>query len=185
MMKVGISSAFSFCWVASAALGLSLSLGGCDGDDMGSSGSATATETATAGETDTTSSGETDTSSSTGDTESSTGSTSGGPVDYVADIQPIWDARCVIGCHTPGGSQAAIPLDPDVSYDTLVGKPSVQLKSMNMVEPGDLNASYLWHKLNKKQAEVGGSGAQMPLGGMLSADELAKVETWISDGAEM
>ncbi|HGG57336.1 MAG TPA: hypothetical protein ENK31_06025, partial [Nannocystis exedens] len=126
---------------------------------MGGSDSATTTATATAGETDTSSSGETDTSSSTGDTESSTGSTgstSGGPVDYVADIQPIWDSRCVVGCHTPGGSKPGIPLDPDVSYDTLVGKPSVQLQSMNMVEPGDLGKSYLWHKLNNTQVDAGG-----------------------------
>ncbi len=165
--------------VGCAALGLSLS--GCDGDDMGDSDSATTGETETTG-----TSGDSETEGSTGDTESSTGSTStsGGPVDYVADIQPIWDSRCVVGCHTPGGSKAAIPLDPDVSYDTLVGKPSVQLPSMNMVEPGDLDTSYLWHKLNKQQGDVGGSGSSMPLGGMLPADELAKVETWIKDGAQ-
>lgn len=163
MMKIGSFSASSFCLVACAALGLSL--GGCDGDDMGS-------DSATAGETDTTG------------TSSGTGSTSGEPVDYAGDIQPIWDARCVAGCHTPGGSKAAIPLDSSVSYDTLVGKPSVQLPSMNMVEPSDLNASYLWHKLKDQQGDVNGSGASMPLGSTLSADELAKVKKWIEDGAE-
>ncbi|HFE46339.1 MAG TPA: hypothetical protein ENJ18_12730 [Nannocystis exedens] len=179
-----------FCWATCASIGFSLSLGGCAGDDMGGSDSATTTATATAGETETTSS-ETDSSSSTGDTESSTGSTgstgstSGGPVDYVADIQPIWDSRCVDGCHTPGGSQPGIPLDPDVSYGTLVGKPSVQLPSMNIVEPGDPDTSYLWHKLNNTQVDAGGSGGSMPLGSMLPADELAKVKTWISGGAEM
>ncbi len=193
MKHVGFSQFKGLSLSLFAVLGLAL--GGCAGDDMGSTDTDDTTESTT-NETNATetsesaTTGETDGTDGTDGTEGTDGTdtdptTTDGAVDYEADIQPIWDARCVAGCHSPGGSKADIPLGPGESHGTLVGQPSVQLPSMNMVEAGDLDKSYLWHKLNNAQADVGGSGSSMPLGGMLDAADLSKVESWITSGAEM
>lgn len=162
---------------------------GC-GDDGDGSGSA-ATETTTAGPT-MASAGTEDPSTtaepSTGDAPTSTGDepTTGSPaVSYAADIQPIWDARCTLGCHQPGGSgtmQTNLDLSAGVSYAQLVDVLSSQAPALPRVSPADLEGSYLWHKLKNTQSDVNGSGFQMPAGGLADTD-LAKVEKWIEDGA--
>lgn len=176
-----------------ALLALALGLSACAGDDSGESDTettngttATTTGTATAGTatttTDGTTEGTTEGTTSETTTDGTTSTTAGG-VDYEGDIQPIWDASCVVGCHTDGGSKADLPLGPGMSHGSLVGAQSVQLASMKIVEPGDPDNSYLWHKLNGTQADVGGSGLSMPFGAMLDGPELEKIETWILDGA--
>ncbi|MCA9660130.1 MAG: hypothetical protein KC486_17430 [Myxococcales bacterium] len=174
------------CYLAAfAALGLSLA--GCAGDDTGDTDSTTndsattSTSGSTSGSTGTETTGGTDT---TGDTDTTGTDTTGtGEVTY-ADVQAIWDNRCVAGCHMPGGSKADLSLESAVSYDNIVSKQSAQV-TLNIVEPGSTDQSYLWNKLNNTQLDVGGSGAQMPLGQSLPADELAVVEKWITDGANM
>ena len=115
-------------------------------------------------------------------TTDGTTSTSGDAVDYEGDIQPIWDANCVVGCHTAGGSKPDLPLGPGMSHAALVGAQSVQT-SLKIVEPGDVDNSYLWHKLNGTQGDVGGSGLSMPFGASLSGTDLATIESWIASGA--
>jgi len=164
---------------------LGLTLAGCAGDDMGS----TDTEGTTAATNATNATNATDATSS----DSETGSTSDGTdttttvgaVGYEADIQPIWDAKCVEGCHIDGGSKPDLPLNAGVSHGAIVGVASQQLVSMNMVEPGDVEKSYLWYKLNNTQADVGGMGLSMPLGMPLDEADMAKIEAWINSGAEM
>jgi hypothetical protein len=157
-------------------------LAGCDdtGDD---DGTATQSSTPMTG-TDPTA------DDSTGDLPTS--GTTGGPgmVDYETDIQPIWSKTtgmggCVTGCHTPGGSaQTAGPfLDPGTSYAAIVGVQSPTVVSLKLVEPGDSNKSYLWHKLNNTFQQVGGSGTPMPQIGMLTPDELELIKAWIDGGA--
>lgn len=113
--------------------------------------------------------------------------TTGGPdmVTY-ADIQAIWDASCVQGCHTPGGTGAStvsLLLDPGTSYAALVGKASVQLPTMSLVTAGDSMQSYLWHKVSTTWQQVGGSGLRMPQGSMLAQDQLDTIKAWIDGGA--
>jgi len=69
------------------------------------------------------------------------------------------------------------------AYSVLVDVPSGQLGSMDRVEPGDPANSYLWNKLNDSHASVGGTGNSMPPSGLLDADTLATIETWINEGA--
>lgn len=96
------------------------------------------------------------------------------------DLRPMYAYNC--GCHT-SGLEPILVLDDD-AYAALVSRPAVQLPTMNLVEPGDLAASYLWHKLNGTQGTVGGTGDQMPrLAPPLSGPELALFEAWILEGA--
>jgi len=173
-------------WAAQFALSTLVLMTGCpsDSDDTDTDASATAatdagTTAGTEAATDTT------TQPTTGGAESTGGTTTGaGAVDYAMDIQPIWDTKCVAGCHTPGGAASMGPvLGADVSYANLVDKQSPTV-AMPLVAPGDPDGSYLWHKLNGTQADVGGSGAPMPIGVALDADTLALIEQWITDGAK-
>jgi hypothetical protein len=158
-----------------------------DGDDTDSAGStsaATANPTNPTNATDPTST----TDPTTGDESSGSdggSETSTVEVDYMADIQPIWDTKCVAGCHIESGiAQTNGPiLTAEKSYGELIDVPSKTVPGIVQIKPGDPDTSYLWHKVMGTQANVGGLGLQMPQGGMLSPEELAKIEAWIVAGA--
>lgn len=151
--------------------------------DTDSTAAATDATDATATGTGTDGTAASDTTPTTGD--ASTGGTTGGAVavEY-KDIQAIWDGKCVMYCHTPGGSGAAKGplLGADVSYANIVDKatPSAPLP---YIAPGDPEGSYLWAKLNGTQIEAGGDGSPMPLGVPLDDATLAIIEQWILEGA--
>ena len=67
---------------------------------------------------------------------------------------------------------------------SLVGVPSEELPTMVRVKPGDLEASYMWHKLQGTQKDVGGDGERMPYASTLTPKDLASVQQWIVDGAK-
>ena len=69
------------------------------------------------------------------------------------------------------------------AYDNLVGMPSSELPSMKLVTPGNLDKSYLWHKLEGTQLDVGGTGVQMPVNRPLDKSERDVIARWITDGA--
>lgn len=181
---------------AAFALTLVLAVGCGDdgsGTDEGASDTSTAPNTGTDTNTDTGATTPPTTSATdttdTGEEPTGTGSSTGETpvtVDYMADIQPIWDMRCVEGCHIETGSaQTNGPiLTAAKSYAALVDVPSPTVNGINQVEPGDTAKSYLWLKLNGEMASVGGLGLQMPQGGMLTEEQLGKVEAWIVAGAK-
>lgn len=151
---------------------------GCDsgdGDDDGSSTAMTVPMTST----NPTDGGET--TAETGDTAEM--------VTY-ADVEAIWtgtEGSCVAGCHTAGGtgdSLTMLVLTPGMGYAELVGPMANQLPTMPLVTPGNPSMSYLWHKLDGTQQQVGGSGILMPQGRpKLPEDQLAIVKAWIEGGA--
>ena len=96
------------------------------------------------------------------------------------DIQPIWNFSCLL-CHIEGGYGGGLVLVN--AYEKLLGQPSQQAPGVELVVPGDLDASYLWHKLNDTHEQVGGWGAPMPFESSLPAHELDFVEAWIVGGA--
>lgn len=146
-------------------------------------GDDTSEDTANDSEAMTTAPGDT----SSGSAEESTGS--GTTLSHAADIQPIWDAKCVDACHDPTGEWGFILDMSGDAYGVLVDQPASQLASMSYVTPGDPDASYLWHKIANTQASVGGSGLPMPKARMgMAADtmtqaELDMIEEWIAGGA--
>jgi len=157
---------------------------GDDGSgDTDTDSTAAATDATDATATDATAGSETTPTTGGGE---STGGTTGGAVtvDY-KDIQAIWDGKCVMFCHTPGGSGATKGplLDAAVSYANIVDKatPSAPLP---YIAPGDPEGSYLWAKLNGTQVDVGGDGSPMPLGVALDDATLATIEQWILEGAK-
>ena len=105
-------------------------------------------------------------------------------VSFKDDVQPIFSANCALsGCHLPPNPQQGQNLSTGVAFFNIVNVPSRELPSMNRVTPGDPNNSYLAHKIRGTQNSVGGSGATMPIGGVLSAAEINTIVAWIQQGA--
>lgn len=97
--------------------------------------------------------------------------------DFTADVAPLF--KVCVTCHTDNPTGLEF-LDP---HAELVGVPSAQLASMNRVTPGDLRASYLWHKLCNTHEEVGGSGNAMPIQRSIDEAQAVTIAAWILSGA--
>ncbi|WP_345738043.1 PSD1 and planctomycete cytochrome C domain-containing protein [Prosthecobacter algae] len=93
-------------------------------------------------------------------------------VDFVADIQPIFEQRCY-GCHGGNKQEAAFRLDH---------KPSA-LKGGDFglaIKPGHSADSILVHAIEGRNPKM-----KMPRkGDPLSAEEIGKIKAWIDAGAE-
>lgn len=107
----------------------------------------------------------------------------GDGVTWESRIKLILEFNCG-GCHNEDDPQGGITLLGDGVYERLL-EPSAQLDGMNLIEPGDLDNSYLYLKLiGDERIE----GRQMPYNpltgdGSLSQAELSDIETWIGNGA--
>jgi hypothetical protein len=106
-----------------------------------------------------------------------TGAPVDGDCDFAGAIQPIFTASC--GCH--GGAQPAgsLSLAEGSAFAALVGVDSVGLPGTLRVQPGDPAASFLFQKLQPSPPK----GAQMPIGGSLTAAQIDLISQWIAAGA--
>jgi hypothetical protein len=99
--------------------------------------------------------------------------------DFAAIQANILTPICSV-CHIGGGAPEGLRLDAVNSYNLLVGVPSTEVPPLLRVKPGDPSNSYIIQKLQGHAAV----GAQMPLGGpYLSADTIAFIQQWITNGA--
>ncbi|WP_096328467.1 Ig-like domain-containing protein [Nannocystis exedens] len=97
--------------------------------------------------------------------------------DYPTSIQPIFSASC--GCHLSNMPPKGLVLSEGQSFAALVGVDSMGQPGTPYVDPGNPAGSWLVTKI-KPMPPV---GLQMPEGGMLAADQIALIETWIAAGA--
>jgi hypothetical protein len=157
--------------------------GGSDDADGSTTSTTSQTSTSTAGTDDTTAGSDTSTGGSSTGLESSTGTLM---VDYAMDVQPIFNGNCLCHMQNSMGVMTApiLTLNEGMSHGQLVSTASEQVPSMNRVEPGDPDNSYLWHKLQGTHLDAGGSGTMMPQTGELTDGALAIIEAWIASGAE-
>ena len=96
-------------------------------------------------------------------------------------VVPILNRHCVM-CHMEGGAQGELSLHPDPAGN-LVGIASTQSEQL-LVAPGDIEASYLYHKLTGSHLSVGGEGASMPYQrDLLAAEDVDGIRLWIEQGA--
>ncbi|HEY0137235.1 MAG TPA: hypothetical protein VGB85_24295 [Nannocystis sp.] len=127
----------------------------------------------------------TDPATTTGDTDGTTGedTTTGmaGP-SWAVDVYPVLNPPVMCDCHTPGSGNLKLG-DPETAYMNLVGVPAAK-GTLLRVEPGDASKSFLWHKINGTQADVGG-GSKMPLGAPdLPQETIDLIAAWIDAGAQ-
>ena len=106
----------------------------------------------------------------------------GEPASYARHLEPLVLKRC-LSCHTAEEPKAGLVLEPGQGWQALVGPGSVQVPAMRLVAPGDLDASYLWKKLDHA-APVGDGMPHTVFGSKrLPAAELERFRRWIEDGA--
>jgi len=105
-----------------------------------------------------------------------------GDVGFATTVQPFINKAC--NCHqsTPI-LMAPFSLKVGEAYGNLVNVPSIQVPAMMRIKPGSTDQSYLWHKVDGTQLQVGGSGTIMPATLPLSADEKLIFQRWIAAGA--
>jgi hypothetical protein len=89
-----------------------------------------------------------------------------------------------VNCHTNNGGRnpsGGLNLNPDVSYDQLVNMASRGKAGAIRVIPGDVDNSYLVHKLEGLTSIV---GRRMPLNGPFLTDgQIQILKRWIEIGA--
>jgi len=119
-----------------------------------------------------------------GSTDPENGNGNGVPT-LSGDVQPILTANCTTGCH--GGTQPILGqnLSEGQTISTTVNVASTELPTMDRIEPGDPDNSYLVQKIQGTQASVGGTGERMPLGrDALTQEQIDIIRAWIADGAK-
>ncbi|MCH8072914.1 MAG: CHRD domain-containing protein [Proteobacteria bacterium] len=106
------------------------------------------------------------------------------PVTLTQIQAQVFGPTCsVSGCHSGGG--AALPTvmnltSAQASFDNLVNVPSIQVGSIDRIEPGDPDNSYLIRKIEGTAAV----GDRMPFGGpFLDPATINMIRQWVSDGA--
>lgn len=94
----------------------------------------------------------------------------------------IFSPSCAVsGCHTGASPPQGLNLSAGQTFANVVDVPANEVPSLDRVEPGDPDASYLVRKV-EGTASVGG---QMPLGGApLSNAQMQAIRDWITAGAE-
>lgn len=100
----------------------------------------------------------------------------------LADIQAsVFTPNCATGgCHAGGSPAQGMSLVAGSTFANTVNVPSNQVPTLDRVEPGDPDNSYLVRKIEGTAS----GGSRMPLGGpALSQDLIDDVRQWIADGA--
>lgn len=83
-------------------------------------------------------------------------------------------------CHAGAGAPLGLRLNEGSSYALLVNASSVEVPSLQRVQPGNPDSSYLIQKLEGTAAV----GSRMPLNGPpLPASTIAVIRQWIANGA--
>ena len=101
---------------------------------------------------------------------------------WAVDVYPVLNPPVTCDCHTPGSGGLKMG-DAATAYMNLVGVPASK-GMLKRVEPGDATKSFMWHKINGTQADVGG-GSQMPLGApALPQETIDLITEWIDGGAQ-
>jgi len=94
--------------------------------------------------------------------------------------QNVFTPVCATGCHSGANAPLGLRLEEGVAFTMLVNVPSAEVPSIDRVEPGAPDASYLIQKLEGTAAV----GERMPLDGpSLPQSTIDVIRQWITDGA--
>lgn len=106
-----------------------------------------------------------------------------------SEVQAIYTTSCAIGRNCHGTIGAPPVLMAGMSHAATVNVNATQI-TMPLVAPGNLNNSYLWHKINGTmstlpQCSMSNCGTRMPMvgGAALSDAQLDTIRRWILAGA--
>jgi hypothetical protein len=103
------------------------------------------------------------------------------PADLARVHADVFVPICA-ACHIDA-AQGGLSLIDDGALAERLFRESVQAPGIARVVPGDLDASYLWLKVEGRHIEVGGAGESMPIGGSMTPEQRAILEEWITAGS--
>lgn len=118
-------------------------------------------------------------------------------LSFATDIQPILDGACVPSCHTAtpaagsglpwGDYSGGLGYMKWLGADGM-GAASLESQALKLVEPGDREASYVWHKVNNTHLGPPANGSLDPMPPPTSMLTLAPADKesigqWIDGGA--
>jgi len=107
-----------------------------------------------------------------------------GPAFTFAQIQSqIFTPTCAkAGCHAASAASGEMVLEAGQAYGQIVNRPAVGNSSLDRIEPGDPERSYL---LKKLRGDPDITGARMPLDnpGSLTQEQMDGIVGWILAGA--
>lgn len=112
-----------------------------------------------------------------------------GDVSFMADVQPIFNSKCV-ACHHEGHVIMDVDLEnPFDDDDGIIRRENTWLSEGSdeeyLVDPGNPDNSFLITKVADPNLDIHIDGKMMPYQPpRLSEEELAAVRQWIEDGAE-
>ena len=86
------------------------------------------------------------------------------------------------GCHVSATAAGSLVLEAGRAYADIVGRPAPEQTQLDLVRPGNPEASYL---LKKVRGDADISGSRMPRDGppFLSSQQIAGLAAWIQAGA--
>ncbi|MFN0058934.1 MAG: PQQ-dependent sugar dehydrogenase [Planctomycetota bacterium] len=93
-------------------------------------------------------------------------------IDYLAQIQPIWNSTCT-GCHHPAGYPPDLESNSEAN---LVGIQRATAPMLYYVDPGSLDTSFLFEKINCAVPQI---GVRMRPGLVMPLVQQALVRDWI------
>jgi hypothetical protein len=110
---------------------------------------------------------------------------------FATEVAPIFTSRCGGSvCHGADSPTLGLTLagaQASVVREGVVDRPSAELPTMALIEPGEPDDSWLYRKVSDNFDGIDcniASCTRMPLGGAsLTADELARIRSWIAAGA--
>ena len=97
-------------------------------------------------------------------------------------VWPIFQSAGCTGGYCHGGTAGGLSMSSEtVAYSNLVGVKSTGCASLNRIEASDVAKSYVVQKLEGKGSCF--TGSKMPVGGSLTAAQIATIKAWVSAGA--
>lgn len=107
-----------------------------------------------------------------------------GPAFTFSQVQAqIFTPNCAkAGCHSAAAASNDLVLEAGSSYSEIVNRPAVGNSSLDLIEPGDPDRSYLIKKL---RGDPDITGERMPLDnpGALTQEQLDGILGWVLAGA--
>jgi len=107
-----------------------------------------------------------------------------GPAFTFAQVQAqIFTPTCAkAGCHVTSAASGGLVLEAGRAYGEIVNRPAVGNASLDLIEPGDPERSYLIKKL---RGDPDVTGARMPLDnpGGLTQEQMDGLLGWVLAGA--
>ncbi len=105
-------------------------------------------------------------------------------IPTLSSIQPLLTQNCALsGCHAGSNALMGLDLSDGQSYANLVGVPSQEVATLQLVQPNEPDRSYLITKI-EGTLEMAPGTLKMPIGRpALDEQAINNIREWISHGA--